>query len=368
MGTDRVGCGSPARLLNYAFVSFGTLCCAIALWPLSAVAQTVLPATVYPVGMTQVEFIDPADGGRPLDYLLVYPAAPDSAATPYKVPLATNLHLYLDAPIVADGLKRPLVMFSHGAGGNASGYVWFGELMASHGYLVAMVYHYRANTYDTSALYLRSRLWQRPRDISLDLSQLLQDKNWGPHIDPNQIGVAGHSQGGFTSLWLGGAAVNPDLFLAFQRGWKNNKMVPAYLRDQMLPDAEPARDLRDERVKAAFAMAPGDLPGFGMDEAGLRQMKIPTYLIVGAGDTTTPAKDNAAFAAKYIPHAQLDILPGPVDHEIFGNECDQLGRDNFPAACIDAPGVDRTRLHEYIGKKALEFFDSNLGVHRQSSN
>jgi predicted dienelactone hydrolase len=204
------------------------------------------------------------------------------------VPLATNLHLYLDAPIVADGLKRPLVMFSHGAGGNASGYVWFGEFMASHGYLVAMVYHYRANTYDTSALYLRSRLWQRPRDISLDLSQLLQDKNWGPHIDPNQIGVAGHSQGGFTSLWLGGAAVNPDLFLAFQRGWKNNKMVPAYLRDQMLPDAEPARDLRDERVKAAFAMAPGDLPGFGMDEAGLRQMKIPTYLIVGASDTSTP--------------------------------------------------------------------------------
>ena len=236
-----------------------------------------------------------------MDYLLVYPAAPDSAATPYKVPLATNLHLYLDAPIAADGLKRPLVMFSHGAGGNASGYVWFGEFMASHGYLVAMVYHYRANTYDTSALYLRSRLWQRPRDISLDLSQLLQDKNWGPHIDPNQIGVAGHSQGGFTSLWLGGAAVNPDLFLAFQRGWKNNKMVPTYLRDQMLPDAEPARDLRDERVNAAFAMAPGDLPGFGMDEAGLRQMKIPTYLIVGASDTTTPPRGQRRVRGEIYP-------------------------------------------------------------------
>jgi hypothetical protein len=81
-----------------------------------------------------------------------------------------------------------------------------------------------------------------------------------------------------------------------------------------------------------------------------------------------PPEDNAAFAAKFIPRARLDIQPGPVDHEIFGNECDQLGRDNFPAACIDAPGVDRTRLHEYIGKKALEFFDKNLGVHRQSSN
>ena len=37
----------------------------------------------------------------------------------------------------------------------------------------------------------------------------------------------------------------------------------------------------------------------GMDEAGLRQMSIPAYLIVGAGDTTTPPKDNAEFAAKY---------------------------------------------------------------------
>ena len=99
-------------------------------------------------GTVQVEFIDPADGGRPLDYMLIYPAAPDSAATPFKIFLSTNLHLYMGAPIVADGLKRPLVMFSHGAGGNGSGYAWFGEYLASHGYLVAMVYHYRANTYD----------------------------------------------------------------------------------------------------------------------------------------------------------------------------------------------------------------------------
>src|ERR1700676_4868783 len=114
-------------------VCFGVTYWGVVAWPANAFAQSILPSAPYPVGMTQVEFIDSADGGRPLDYLLVYPAAPDSGATPYKVPLAANLHLYLDAPIVADGLKRPLVMFSHGAGGNASGYVWFGEFMASHG-------------------------------------------------------------------------------------------------------------------------------------------------------------------------------------------------------------------------------------------
>jgi predicted dienelactone hydrolase len=318
--------------------------------------------------MTQIEFVDPAAGGRPLDLMLIYPAAPATAAVPFKIFLSTNLHLYKDAPIVSDGLKHPLVMFSHGAGGNGSLYAWFGEYLASHGYLVAMVYHFRANTFDSSALYVRNKLWQRPRDISLDISYLLQDKVWGPHIDPSRIGVAGHSQGGFTSLWLGGAKVNPDLFLEYQRGWKSNPVLPAYLREQMSVDAEPARDVRDDRIRAAFAMAPGDIQAFGMDEAGLRQMTIPTYLIVGAADTATPPKDNAEFAAKYIPHAQLDVLPGQVNHEIFDNECDQLGRDNYPEGCVDAPGVDRVKLHEYIGNVAWKFFDTNLNARRQSPN
>jgi predicted dienelactone hydrolase len=334
-------------------------------WPACALAQDVLPTARYPVGMTQVEYVDPADGGRPLNYMLIYPAAPDSAATPVKIFLATNLHLYQDAPIAGDALKHPLVIFSHGAGGNGSAYAWFGEYLASHGYIVAMVYHYRANTYDSSALYVRGRLWQRPRDLSLHITHLLQHEVWGPRIDPDQIGVAGHSQGGFTALWIGGAEVNPDRFVAYQRRWKENPVVPAYLRAQMRLDPEPARDLRDDRVKAAFAMAPGDIQGFGMDGAGLRQMAVPAYLIVGAGDTTTPPEDNAGFAAKHIPHARLDVLPGPVNHEIFGNECDQIGRDNYAEACIDARGVDRAKLHEYIGKAALTFFDTNLNVQRQ---
>jgi predicted dienelactone hydrolase len=333
--------------------------------PGRAQAQDVPREAPYPVGMTQLEYVDPSEGGRPLDLMLIYPAAPAATAVPFKIILSTNLHLYKDAPVVSDGLKRPLVMFSHGAGGNGSGYAWFGEYLASHGYLVAMVYHFRANTFDSSALYVRNRIWQRPHDISLHISHLLQDKVWGAHIEPSQIGVAGHSQGGFTSLWIGGAKVNPDLFLKYQRGWKNNEVVPAYIREQMKVDAEPASNLRDDRVRAAFVMAPGDIPGFGMDEAGLRQMAIPAYIIVGAGDTTTPPKDNAEFAAKYIPHVQLDVLPGPVGHEIFDNECDQIGRDNFPEACNDAPGVDRIKLHEYIGNAALRFFDSNLHVRQK---
>jgi predicted dienelactone hydrolase len=190
--------------------------------------------------------------------------------------------------------------------------------------------------------------------------RLLKDPVWGNAIDAQRICVAGHSQGGFTSLWIGGAKVNADKFLAFQQGWKNNQQIPAYLRNELLLDPAPALDVRDPRIKAAFAMAPGIIKAFGMDEAGLRQMTIPAYITVGARDTQTPPQDNAAFAAANIPGAKLVIIPGLVDHEIFVNECDNEGRDEFPEACIDAPGVDRHAIHRDIGAAALTFFDAHL--------
>ena len=115
-------------------VRLTTMYLGLTVWSTCVVAQDVLPTTLYPAGMRQVEYIDATDGGRPLDYMLVYPAATDAAATPFKVFLSTNLHLYKDARIAADGLKHPLVMFSHGAGGNGSGYAWLGEYLASHGW------------------------------------------------------------------------------------------------------------------------------------------------------------------------------------------------------------------------------------------
>jgi predicted dienelactone hydrolase len=322
--------------------------------PAFAAEQETTP--LYPVGFRQIEFVD---GARHLALAMFYPAElPDKSATPFALPFFTNLHLYKDAPLAAG--RYPLVMFSHGRGSNPLSYAWFAETLASHGYIVAGLYHFRANTYDQTIAYLANKLWQRPRDVSLAIAFLLNDPLWGKHIDAMRIGVAGHSQGGFTSLWIGGAKVDPDKYLAFQKGWKTNQMVPAHLRDELPLDAQPALDVRDTRIKAAFAMAPGIIKAFGMDEAGLSQLSIPTYITVGARDTQTPPEENAAFAAKHIPGAELNVIPGLVDHEIFVNECDEEGKDEFPEACIDAPGVDRAAIHRSVGAAALRFFDTNL--------
>ena len=68
-------------------------------WSTFGLEQAGLPTALYPVGMVQVEYVDPADGGRPVDYMLIYPAAPDNAAAPFKIFLSTGLHLHKDAPI-----------------------------------------------------------------------------------------------------------------------------------------------------------------------------------------------------------------------------------------------------------------------------
>ena len=258
----------------------------------------------------------------------------------------------------------PLVVFSHGRGSNGLYYAWFAEFLASRGYIVAALNHYRANTWDSTIAYLANKLWQRPLDVGLTISFLLNDPFWGKSIDPGRIGVAGHSQGGFTALWIGGAKVDPDKYLAFQRGWRNNAMVPEYLRRELPLDAGPALAVQDRRVKAVFAMAPGIVQAFGMDVAGLRQLTVPAYIAVGAGDTQTPPKDNAEFAAKYIPNAELDVIPGKVDHEIFVNECNEDGKDEFPEACVDSPDVDRGKIHERVGTAAVKFFDAGLNVRR----
>ena len=317
-------------------------------------------AETYKVGLKQIEFADSHYGERKLAVAMFYPAAVDDHAAAYAMPFFINLELYKDAPLARSDGKYPLVMLSHGRGSNPLYYAWFAQVLASHGYVVAAPYHYRANTYDATIVYLANKLWQRPVDISLIITDLLGDPEWGKVIDPDRIGVAGHSQGGFTSLWIGGAKVNPDKYLAFQQGWRNNQAVPQYLRDDLPLDPAPALAVHDPRIRCAFAMAPGIIKAFGMDEAGLAALAIPTYITVGARDTQTPPADNAAFAAKYIPNAELAIIPGNVDHEIFVNECDDEGRDEFPEACIDAPGVDRHAIHQSVGDAALRFFAKNL--------
>jgi predicted dienelactone hydrolase len=235
---------------------FPRLCLALLCGALFAIHPARADET-YKVGIKQIEFADNHYGERTLAVAMFYPAAVDDKSAAYNLPFFTNLELYKDAPLAPSDAKRPLIMLSHGRGSNPLQYAWFAQTLAAHGYIVAAPYHYRANTYDATIAYLANKLWQRPVDISLIITDLLGDPVWGKAIDADRIGVAGHSQGGFTSLWISGAEVDRDKYLAFQQGWRNNEAVPQYLREELPLDPAPALSVHDPRIRAAFAMAPG---------------------------------------------------------------------------------------------------------------
>jgi hypothetical protein len=86
--------------------------------------------------------------------------------------------------------------------------------------------------------------------------------------------------------------------------------------------------------------------------------------VVGAGDTVTPPEDNAVFAARHVPDAELLLIRGAAGHEIFVNLCNADGKAELTEACVDPPEVDRGLIHAEVAAAALRFFDRNLGVAR----
>jgi len=70
--------------------------------------------------------------------------------------------------------------------------------------------HYSRQYLRTSTIaYLANKLWQRTRRCRPHHQLSVERSGLGKSIDAARIGVAGHSQGGFTALWIGGAKVTP---------------------------------------------------------------------------------------------------------------------------------------------------------------
>jgi dienelactone hydrolase len=113
---------------------------------------------------------------------------------------------------IADG-KYPLILFSHGNGGMRSQAIWWCEHMASHGYIVASPDHTGnagVTIIDGKMIPIDPSLREasaeaRPKDISFLIDTFEgfnsgHDSRFYERVDLKNIGVAGHSFGGYTTL------------------------------------------------------------------------------------------------------------------------------------------------------------------------
>lgn len=159
------------------------------------------PSGGFAVGRLAQTFVDtrrptPANGNAPgqptrtLETELLYPVAVGSAAAGQPAP-------------VAPGGPFPLVVFAHGFTGSPAAYDGLIRAWAAAGYVVAAPAFPLSNGKAPGGP-TPNDLPNQPGDVSFVITQvLLLAHGDGPlrgAVDPNHVGVAGHSMGGFTTL------------------------------------------------------------------------------------------------------------------------------------------------------------------------
>lgn len=261
---------------------------------------------------------------RTLESRIWYPADPAVAAFDRRPSGTTN------APR-APGLTRvPLLVFSHGSCGIPNQSVFLTARLASHGFVVVAPPH-PGNTLgefatcSTPAQILDS-YQNRPADVSFVIDAMLAlsadpGSFFADLIDPERIGVLGHSFGGLTTLRV--AALDP-------------------------------------RITAGLALAPALFDVMRDEVAGIR---IPMMIQGGTLDSRTPFGPTALAAYELLgpPRFLVEIL--------------QTGHYAFSDLCVTSPEcgtpdtLTQPEAHGYVLRYAVPFLlryvagDARLAAH-----
>ncbi|TVP64395.1 MAG: alpha/beta hydrolase [Leptolyngbya sp. LCM1.Bin17] len=191
----------------------------------------------------------------------------------------------------------PVMVFSHGLSADpASRHRWASHL-ASHGIVVVLPQHPGSDSIHTANFRdgLRSDLFDsqdfidRPLDISFVLDQLenLNATAFDGRLDLGQVGVGGHSFGGYTALAVAGATLDFDhLEAACDRRFIHIN-VSLLLQCQALQLPRQDYKFYDPRVAAIFLVNPVNSSVFSPDS--LATLDSPVLVLAGSHDPATPA-------------------------------------------------------------------------------
>lgn len=310
-------------------------------------------------GITTVHFHD-SERNRPLITEVWYPVDPDS---PSRAPpgMWFRCDESRDAPLSKQKDRYPLIMMSHGSGGNRYNMSWLAEVLTANGYIVAAMDHY-GNTWDNKIPECYAKPWERPLDVIFALDQLLENPTFKDRIDSSKIGFAGYSLGGATGIWIAGAKATPlDCEWVKQHSARDlEDDIPLELLDRI--DFSPAHgSYREPRISAVLVMAPA--LGWMFEENSLKKIDVPVFIVAPEKDQVVPTEQNARIFASKIAKATLKILPGEATHYVFLSRANAFGKRFIePKYCEDPVSIDRKKLHEEIAKLSVSFFDKTLGL------
>ena len=258
-------------------------------------------------------------GKRKMPVMMWYPAEPEPGAATYLYNSKIRGSAVLNAPPDRREAPYPLVVFSHGLGECGCMSVYYTENLASFGYVVvapdhrdSMMCHIEGEPDITFAQMTVSAMRSMGdlnetvatlfgdylAEINYDFSyRALEAKavldrvlEWNREpgsslrgmIDPERVGMTGHSLGGFTSLVVGGLPFRCDV-KERRPGECDSQNASLDTVDFCCMDAirklEDPFQLRDRRVKAILPMGPAMF--FPKLEVAATELETPIMTITG---------------------------------------------------------------------------------------
>ncbi|RCK43857.1 hypothetical protein TH25_20630 [Thalassospira profundimaris] len=319
----------------------------------------------HKTGFQKLE-IPASDQGRALSGAIWYPTENGShtAATLIADNAAfVGEEVIMDA--ATDAPPHPLVVLSHGFGGNWRNQIWLATSLVQAGYIVAAINHPGTTSRDLEPV-KGARLWQRPADISHLITALERNTQWGAHIDTSDISAIGHSLGGWTVMELAGARMDAD---KMAQDCQHHPELAAcdVVRDFAVGKTATDRrklkqDLRDPRIKRVISLDLGLARGFSNDS--LAHITIPTLVIAaGSPNPKLPAKLESRYLFDHLPakYRTLTVQENAA-HFSFLQTCKPNAINLLEAEkpgdgiiCKDGLKGDRRQIHQEITQQVLAF-------------
>ena len=309
-----------------------------------------------PAGFSELSFEAPHHG-RTVNGAIWYPAAGGGEPITY----GENPVFYgtpaMEGADMTEGLL-PVVLMSHGLGGNIRTLSWLSAGLAERGAIVVGVNHPNSSTGDFDLLAGLSH-GTRAQDLQQALDVLTADPRFAGQLDLGRVMAAGFSYGGWTALSLGGLTGDLGAYADHCAAYGEASTHCAdIMRGQVdLTALDPAdwnASYRDARVTMVAAIDPA--LHWGLDEANVSGMIDDLQLIaLGRGEDRLLATDFSASGSGFValvPGAAITQIT-PANH--FGAllPCKPAGpaillEEGEPPVCDDPAGGNRAAAHAQI--------------------
>ncbi len=218
--------------------------------------------------------------------------------------------------------RFPLVLMSHGFGGWNTQFSNLGEMLATHGYIVASIDHADQAIVSKSDFLLSfgNVLLNRTQDQRQVLTRLLQDAD-NLKIDPDKVAMLGYSMGGYGALSTAGANYDPAS--------KTIGQLPSSAQ-KILTSAAP--DIA-AKIDALIVLAPwGGQPDSRVwTPQSLSHITAPTLVIDGDHDDIVNFKQGVSWIFDQMKGADRHMLVfRDARHNIIGNPVPSTSKTAFP--------------------------------------